>query len=382
MRKVIFLFTVLFLTLSFEVGAQTFEFYQSDETELFYELYSEYNADELLDNTPDSVKNYIDYFDITPENPFSFSKIFSKEGLDKLIDYLSEKIASPIKNITVIIISIIVCAMVNSMSANSLESGYSLNMICGIVCITTVLIPVSTLISTCFETVNTMTVFMGVFIPIFSGILIACIKSSTAVSYSSIMFFTCEAVSFCCSSVVLPFSNCFLALSVTSGITANSKLGGIIKFLKKLSFVIITSAMAVFLSVLSIQTAITGVSDNALTKTTKFFISSFVPIVGPAVSEALGSVKGCISLIKSSVGIYAVIVILLLLLPIIVQLAIYKLSLIICTDIAGIFSVEPIRKICDAVNSTLSIILSVVICVALMFIFSVAILCVMGGATS
>lgn len=382
MKKITLILIILIVSISFDVTAEAFEFNQADEDSLYDDLYLEYNANELIEGTPDDIQSYLDSFDITPQNPFSFSELFSSDGWDKLFDYLSNKLNSPIKNIAIILISIIVCAVVNSMSPNTLESRFSLNMVCTVICLTSVLIPVSSLISTAVDAINTMTVFMGVFIPVFAGILIACIKSSTAVSYSSIMFFTCEAVSFCCSSVVLPFSNCFLALSVTSGITENAKLSGVIKLLKKLSFVIITTVMAVFLSVLSFQTAISSVSDNALTKTSKFFISSFVPIVGPAVSEALGSIKGCVSLIKSSVGIYAVIVILLLLLPIIAQLIIYKLSLIICADIAGLFSVKSIGKICESINSSLSIILSIVICIALMFVFSVAILCVMGGATA
>lgn len=382
MKKTVIIFIILFLSVSFNVCGETFEFYQNEESKLFNQLYSDYNIGELVEETPDEVRDYLDSFGITPENPFSFSELFSSDGLDKLLDYITAKLTSPIRNIGIIIISIIVCSLINSMSSEKSESGFSLNMICGMVCITTVLLPVSSLISSCIEAVNTMAVFMGVFIPIFAGILIACIKSATAVSYSSIMFFTCEAISFCCSSVVLPFSNCFLALSLTSGITDNNKLSGIIKLIKKLLFIVITSAMAVFLSVLSVQTAITGVSDNALTKTTKFFISSFVPIIGPAVSEALGSIKGCIGLIRSSVGIYAVIIIVLLLLPILIQLMIYKLSLTICADVAGLFSVDTIRKICDSINSTLSIILSVVICVALMFVFSITILCVTGGVVS
>ena len=54
--------------------------------------------------------------------------------------------------------------------------------------------------------------------------------------------------------------------------------------------------------------------------------------------------------------------------------------LIFCADFSELFFVEAIKNIAEALNSALSIILSVAICVCVMFIFSITIISVAGGA--
>ena len=378
--KRIIMFSILFFWLfSYSVNAQTFEYELSDETDLYSQIYSDFNTQDLIDNTPDEANEFLEKFSVSIENPFSFSDLFSADGAQKFIEYIKGRITSPLISFTVLIILIVVCALANSLTNNTLETNYSLNMICGMVCITAILLPVSSLISGCVKLIGSISVFMGVFIPIFAGVLIACIKSATAISYSSLMFFTCQAVSAFCTSIVLPFSNCFLALSVTSSLCENNKIGGIVNTLKKCAYIVLTTAMALFLAVLSIQGAVNNVADNAATKTTKFFISSFVPIIGPSISEALGSFRGCISLLKSSIGIYVIIVIAVMVLPVIFQILLYKLFLVLSGDVAQMFSVSTVKRICESVNSTLSIILAVVLCSGLMFVFSIAIISVLGG---
>ena len=379
MKRIIIFAVLFFCIFSINVNAQTFEFDLKEDSDLYSQIYSDFGVDDITDKTPEEAQEFLDYFSVTPENSFSFSDLFSKDGAEKFIDYIKNKLTSPIISFSVLIFLIIVCALANSITANTLETKYSMNMICSLTCITAIMLPVSALISQSVKLVGTISVFMTAFIPVFAGILIGCIKSATAVSYSSLMFFTCESVSAFCSSIVLPFSNCFLALSVTSSLGDNDKIGGIVNALKKCAFIVLTAAMAVFLAVLSIQGAVNSVADNAATKTTKFFISSFVPIIGPSISEALGSLRGCISLLKSSVGIYVIIVIAIMVLPVIFQILIYKLFLVLSGDIAQMFSVCQIKRVCDSVNSALSIILAVVLCVALMFVFSITIISVLGG---
>lgn len=382
MKKIVIaIFMLIFICCcGVSVNAQTFEFNINDDTDLFTQMYGDYNLDELYENSPDDVKNIVDDFEISPSDPFSYQKIFSKEGFEYLKQYVLSNLTYPLKYLSIMLISIIVCAIYGTFTDNSLQINHSVNLVC-VLAVTSVLIyPISSIITEVVSTVNTVTVFMNVFTPVFAGILIACLKSGTSAAYSSVMFFTCEAISYCCNTIVLPFSNCFMALSVASGISETSRLNGVIKLLKKAAFVLLTAAMTVFLAVLSMQSFVTNTADNAASKTAKFLISSFVPIVGSSVSEALSSLKGCISILKSSAGIYAVIAILIMLLPLILKIVVFKLLLVFCSDISEVFFVGAIKNITDALNSALSIVLSVAICVLIMFIFSVTILSIAGGA--
>ncbi len=380
MKKTLIIFLLMICFVNATVSAETFEFDLNEETDLYTQMYEDYKADELIESAPDEVQDFFGHFGITPSDPFSFSELFSEEGFEYLKGYILSSLTSPLKNTGIIFISIIICAFCNSLTDNSLQVNHSMNTICVLSVISVVILPISSIITDAMDTVSTVTVFMGVFIPIFAGILIACLKSGTAAVYSSVMFFVCEAVSYCCKTFVLPFANCFTALSVATGLTGSSPLSGVTRILKKAAYIVITGAMAVFLAVLSIQTVVTSTADTAATKTAKFFISSFVPIIGPSISESLGSLKGCIGLLKSSVGIYAVIAILIMFVPIIIKIIVLKLTLAFSADISDIFSINSIKCVLEALNQALSIVLSVVLCVALMFVFSITIIAVAGGS--
>lgn len=381
MKKIIVVLLIVFIcSLPINASAESFEFDVKDSTDLFSQIYEDYNVDELINKSPDEVKDFTENFDITPANPFSFKNIFSANGFEYIKEYLSSSLFYPLKYLSIMLVSILVCAVCGSFSDNSLQANHSMNLLCVSVVASVMIIPVSSLITDVVSTVNTVSVFMGIFIPIFAGLLIACLKSGTAAAYSSIMFFTCEAISYCSKAFVLPFANCFAALSVAGGISGNIRLNGVIKILKKASFVILTASMSVFIAVLSIQSVVNNTADNVATKTAKFLISSFVPIIGSSVSEALGSLKGCVSLLKSSAGIYAVIAILIMFIPLIIKIISFKLILTFCADFSELFFVESIKNIAEALNSALSIILSVAICVSVMFIFSITIISVTGGS--
>ena len=381
-KSVLFLLMFMFLfSLNIDVKAETFEFDLSDDTDLFLQMYEDYNVDELIDNTPNGAKKVLDDFEISPNNLFSFSKLFSDEGFEYLKDFILSSITSPLAITGVILVTIIVCALCASMTDNNLQSNHSLNTIATLSVISVLILPINSILNSVVDTVFAITVFMGIFIPIFAGILIAALKSSTATVYSSVMFFTCEAITYSCKNYVLPFTNCFIALSVSSGISGSVRLDGIIRIVKKFAYIIIGVAMSIFLAVLSIQGVVSSATDNVASKTAKFFISSFVPIIGPSISESLGSLKACISLLKSSVGIYAVIAILITILPLLISTVIYKLSLTLCADIAEMFFVDSIKNVLTALNQALSLILAVLLCVSIMFIFSITIMSVAGGSS-
>ena len=380
MKKTLILFILMICFFNINAKAETFEFDLDEETNLYAQMYEDYKADELVENSPEEVKDFFGNFNITPDNPFSFSELFTKDGLEYLKEYILNSVTSPLKNAGIILVSIIICAFCNSLCDNNLQVNHAMDTICILSVISAVILPISSVITESVNTVSTVTVFMGVFIPIFAGILIASLKTQTAAVYSSVMFFVCEAISYCCKNIVLPFANCFTALSVASGISGSSRIGGVTRILKKAAYIVITTAMAVFLTVLSIQSVVGSTADTAATKTAKFFISSFVPIIGPSISESLGSLKGCIGLLKSSVGIYAVIAVLIMLIPVIIKIIILKLTLTFSADVSEMFSVNTIKFVLESLNQALSIVLAVVLCSGVMFVFSITIIAVAGGS--
>ncbi|HCC35604.1 MAG TPA: hypothetical protein DEQ02_08230 [Ruminococcaceae bacterium] len=132
--------------------------------------------------------------------------------------------------------------------------------------------------------------------------------------------------------------------------------------------------MTVFVGLLGVQTAINSAADSTANKAAKFFVGAFVPVVGSSIGDALSSVQGCMSILKSSVGIYAVISVAVMLIPVVLEILLYKLCIFGCGAVADLFELKNISNLLKAVGSALSLILAVIICCLVLFIVSLAIM--------
>lgn len=71
-----------------------------------------------------------------------------------------------------------------------------------------------------------------------------------------------------------------------------------------------------FVGLLSIKGLLAGAADSAVAKGAKFLIGSFVPVVGGAVSDALGSIVSSLSLVRGATGAFGILAVLLIALPV------------------------------------------------------------------
>ena len=108
-------------------------------------------------------------------------------------------------------------------------------------------------------------------------------------------------------------------------------------------------------------------------KTAKFIIGSAVPVAGGVLSEALGTLTASISLLKSTVGIYGVIVCLLFFLPIICELLLWRLGLAVSIFLSGIFSVSKLSSLLKSIDTVLSVLIGIILLSCAMFIISLTV---------
>ena len=377
--KISIITLIIFMLLNCNVCAESFVFEQGQTDDLLGESAQTFELDELIYQTPDDVKDLLSQFDIDFSNPQGFLDVFSLDGIKLLFENSLSRISLPKTLVVTLLVVIIVSALSTSLSDDKLKSNYSLQLLCSLFCSAIIIYPTLSLMRNSVEIINILNSFMLIFIPIFAGILIAALKSSVAVSYSTTMFFVCETLSYISGSFVLPLLNCFLALSVATNINSDENLSSVANVFKRVIYLVISVALSLFLIVLSLQTVVTSLLDNTITKTTKVFVS-YIPIIGPALSESLGSLRGCIDLLKSTAGIYAIIVVVIAVLPTIIEVLVYKLAFFLCSQVSSLYNITPVSKLLNSVGSVLTIMLSLLACVVVMFVFSITIIFVFGKA--
>ena len=137
---------------------------------------------------------------------------------------------------------------------------------------------------------------------------------------------------------------------------------------------VFTLVMTLFTGFVTLKCSIAGKADGVALKTTKVLISGVVPVIGGAVSDAYSTVKGSLEIIGSTVGAAGIIGIVVLMLPSILELFIYRGVMLIGASISDLFSANSMSKLFRSFDSGLAIAQCIQICYMLMFLISSAIL--------
>ncbi len=380
--KKILMFLLCLLLLCMPVSAVSGSDASGESTlqEQFEEQLEASGADELIENAPEQVKESL--YDLGLDT-ISFQKILSlspKEFIPYFIDQVQAVIARPVKLLAIVVGIIVLCALMNalkqSMAKDKLKEVFQ---VVSILCIcAAVITPVIDCISKTGKTIFDCSNFLISFVPVLSGVMTAGGQIVTATSYQVFLFWAAELVSVIVSRTLVPFLGIYLAIAITSSMNTEFRLDKIADSLKSFICWSLGGLLTVFVGILSIQGIVASSADTVSLKATKFLISSVVPVVGGALSDALGSVQSCVKLLKTSVGAYGIIIAVMTFLPLLIEsiswLLVTKISQVVA-EFLGAGGVTPVLK---ATSSVLSIILAIILCFMMLIIITTTIMMLLG----
>lgn len=375
MKKLI-IFAAVFLLLasasSLSVTAQ--------EEEIFKEQYQNSGADELYDMLTDDAKSLMDELGASPES-YDWQKVLQPKNVFEIIgDLIRNGAKAPFSAFGVMVVMLVAASVVNgifSEKSNQVSGVMTyISLICGTLC---TVVPFVKLIEGVITALKGCSNFVLGFIPIYIGVLTSMGKPATAAASSSVMLCVCQAVTQLAGNFILPVISVYLALNITSvsgGMFKTARLG---ETLKTVSIWSLSFLMTVFLGIMGIQTTIGGAADTAGMRTAKFVVSSTVPIVGVAVSEAISTVAGSLKLLSTTTGMFAVLSVVLIFLPVLCQLLMWKLAVLLLCGFARLLDERDVESVTAAINSTISMIIGITLCIGIMFVVSLAIIISVGG---
>ena len=114
------------------------------------------------------------------------------------------------------------------------------------------------------------------------------------------------------------------------------------------------------------------------TRAVKFVISSAVPVVGGALSEAYSSLSGCLGLVKNAVGIFGIVVMAASFLPVLISVGLTMLALNLAGCVGDILGESRTAGIMRSASSALAVLGGLILCYGMMILSSAAILLWMG----
>ena len=348
------------------------------------EIISNTDKENLYNSLSEEAKNSLSNLGITSIDPNQINNLSFDKLISQVVSTFTNQSATPMKAlisiIAVMLLSSVLSGLKNTLSNSKMQQTID---IVSTLCITTALVmPVSQTILQATNVIITASNFMLAYIPI---MLVVMVSSGHAVSggaYYSMMVMAGQGVSQIASKIITPMLNAFLGISIASSISANVNLSGITAFISKIIKWLLGFTMTMFTALLTFRQIITTSMDNVSTRAVRFTLNSLIPVVGSALSDAYRTIQSSVNLIKSGLGVFVIISIAIVFLPIIAQCLMWQFSIGISKMTGEVLNLTQPCKVLEAVSTVVTTLMAIIFCIMAVFIISTAVILLMGGATS
>lgn len=302
--------------------------------------------------------------------------------LSQIKGMINDSAKTPLESCAIILVIILISSLFQSFkqTVGDTQMTSAVSTVSAVIVAIILITKMKLTISSACTAISVCSDFVFAFIPAFCIIVATSGNTVAAFSTNTLLLSLAQALNFISNSVFLPLSNCFLAIGICSGIRDELNLRSFIANMKKYLITGISVCATVFVSVLSIKTAVASSADAIGLRSVRFAINSVVPVIGGAISEGLLSIQAYSSLIKSSVGIVGIIAVALVFLPSILNVSFWRLFLSLCGVISDIFNDRSVSSVLKAFTDALMIMNVILILSMVTTIISIGILIAAKGS--
>ena len=336
-----------------------------------------YDIQRLFDSLPTETKRNLSEIGITSVDYSQISGLDFGKVFEKIIAMFGEGSKSALTGMSVCLGIMLLCSLAEGFHVTLEKRGISEAV--GTMCIcTAIIIPLCSTIERAVEVLNGVSGFMVLLVPVMAGLMISTGKELTGTSYYTVMMTAGNAVSAVSAKLVSPLMNVFLALTVTSSLSAKMNLGSLCESVYKLAKWALTFVMGIFTAVLSLQTIMTSSMDNVSQKALRFAVSSLVPVVGGALGEALNTFNGSVELLKTGAGVLVIIASGLIIMPVAAECIVWQFSMFVLASAGDIMGLNTMTKIFRNVSKAVAMMTGLLFCVLAVLVISTGIILLAG----
>ena len=352
MKRIVIVCVVLLCFGGLTVSASTVE-------ELYNEQLEASGGNELLEALPQETKHLLSRLGI--DSLETVAQTDSRSVIQELSAVAVDVLREPLNVAGTVMLIVILYAWIEGLrsSLNNEESSAVFGTVCALALCGSVMLPLSACITQVGEAMTSVSVFMGSFTPVYAGILLSGGRAASAVSFQSLSLYAAQLLSWLSSGIIVPLMTVSLALGVTGSVTPQIRLSGASKLLSKTAVWLLTFGMLLFTGVLSLQNLTSGAADTLGTRALKFSIARFVPVVGASLSEAFSTLRGCLQLLRSTVGGFGVVATALIVIPPLLRCLGWSLLLSVCRTASELFELRAMTDVLEAARSTVRCLIGV-----------------------
>lgn len=296
--------------------------------------------------------------------------IDNKELGKGILKVVGKETLNSVRTIASIMIVIIIHSILKSISEGLENQGIAKisYYVQYILIVTLIMSNFSQVISMVKDSVNNLIAFSNTLIPLLFTLVLTTGNMISANLLQPVLLFMVTFIGNFISNIIIPMVLASTVLGIVSKISEYVQLDKLSKFFKSSVVWILGVVLTLFVSLVSVEGSLSSSVDGITAKTAKAAVSSFIPVVGKILGDAVDTVIGCTSILKNAVGIVGVIVILgICITPII------KLVLLMTTYYIGSAICEPIAdakivKLLSEIGDTFRVLLAILCSLAVMLI--------------
>lgn len=330
-------------------------------------------ADEVIDALPEQAQEYMELAGIDTVD-FGALLDFSPDAIfNCLVSMVKTGFRQPFNAFLTAVGTVILLSVVQCFFTGDARNRSILNIISGCFLIIGIFTQLYTAVKAGVSCISLTAGFELALIPAFAATVTASGNPALALSYSGFALAAAQGIEQLAKAVILPASGACLSLGITAAVSPDFKFGGLCETLSKTVKNVLSFAAAMFSSVLALKGVLARSADSLAAKGIKLVVSSAVPVVGGALSDAYSTVAGSLSVLNSALGVFGIAAVFMINAPAILQLLMWVAALRLSESVARIMGQEQQAALLKCVGDTVSMINVLIVYCMVVFIISCAI---------
>lgn len=378
MRKIILIFFIIMI-LPFNVQASGSNDLNADENarvERLYDYISNMKTqNEVLEEL--DAKSFVKEFMKTGDGKFSISKT------TKAVTYYALKeVVAALKSMSLLVVIAIICALLTN-----LQKAFSKEDLSGIAYFACYALIIIVLTKSFYNSIgiarNAITQtsdFMAALMPVLMMLLASVGGFAEATVMDPIIIAAINVNAKIYSNIIIPLIFMSFVLQFVNNMSGEFKIDKLTKLLNQVAIWTQGIIMTIFVGIVSIRGITSKTIDQVTAKTAKYAVDNFIPVVGKALSDAISAVAGYSLLLKNALsGLGLTLILIIVIFPVIKILAlsfIYKLTAALIEPISD----SKIVSCITSAGTSLTIVMSCVISVSIMYFIMISIIASAGKA--
>ncbi len=308
--------------------------------------------------------SYIKSYITSGEGNISINKI-----LKAVVSLLFKEVNSVLKLALSMVAIAILCSFLKNLQDALSSDGISNIAFYACYIVLILLLSKSFLISVSLakEVINGIADFMSAILPVLVSIIALTGGVSQSATLDPIVMASVVIIPRIYCNVIIPLILITFVLEFANNLSEEHKISNLCKTIKQCTLWLQGIIVTIFIAMLTIRGITSSTIDAVTLKTTKFAIDNFIPIVGKAFSDAITSVAGYGLIIKNAISGVGLLILVLIILHPIIKITLISFIYKISSSLVEPISDKRITSSIAGAGNAMTLLLSCVLSVSLMF---------------